>query len=75
MAHASLLVNNVHGSDSFHEKPAVSRRNAEVPEGPGAFLVSHAGFANGQDWCITAKRGVRNGAKVGFALCDFDKVS
>lgn len=73
LLHTFLLVSNVYGSDSIRTKPRISRQG-ETPEGSGAFLVSHAGFDDAKNWCLTAKNGVRNGAQVGLALCDFDEV-
>lgn len=64
--YALLIVGRVHGFKNTFR----GVRNA-VPNWPYAFLVSHAGFADGQDWCITAKNGVTDGSNAGFDLCDF----
>lgn len=74
LIHAFLLVGNVRASHPLRTKPKISRQG-EIPDGTGAFLVSHSGVEDGQDWCLTAKNGVRNGAQVGLELCDFEMVS
>lgn len=71
--YALLLATRVRGHHSFRAVEA--RHLAELPDWPYAFLVSHVGFEDGQDWCITARQGTTDGSNAGFDLCDFVNVS
>lgn len=69
----SLLVAS--GVNGQHSIRAVLARRTQDASLPYAFIVSHAGKANGKDWCMTTKNGVADGDDVGFELCDFANVS
>ena len=68
LGYASLIAKAL-AYHSFRAVPA--QRRLALKDWPYAFLVSHVGKLDGQDWCFTAKNGVSDNSNVGFDLCDF----